>query len=202
MNQTAHPNALIPPHSAKAERSVLGAIMVSRPTANQIMELLDTSDFYFPTHQTVFQAARQLFNNHQPIDVLTIAEELRRTNSLETIGGHQYLADLTTAIADISHTERYAATVRENFQRRQLMETSLQILDLATNLDQTTPSVIDQSQQKILDINTGTREPQHLSEVIEAVFQFLHPTDHPPSGITTGLSDIDRHLLCSNQAHS
>ncbi|MDE0675676.1 MAG: hypothetical protein OXI06_11480 [bacterium] len=92
----------VPPHSREAEESVLGAILLSRDATNKVMEILDTDDFYEPVNGLVFEAARRLFNESQAIDVLTLAEELRRTDSLERIGGHERLADLSQSVPNIA----------------------------------------------------------------------------------------------------
>jgi len=142
----------VPPYSREAEESVLGAILLSRDATNKVMEILDTDDFYEPINGLVFEAARRLYNESRAIDVLTLAEELRRTDSLERIGGHERLADLSQSVPNVAHADRYAAIVEEHSQRRRLIEVSQRVTDLAMNLDRTTETVIDQAERMMLNV--------------------------------------------------
>ena len=85
----------IPPHSMDAERSVLGAMLQDRNALLLANEALSPEDFYSPAHREIFAAMRQLFNQSQPIDLVTVSNELTRTGKLDGIGGLDYLIDLT-----------------------------------------------------------------------------------------------------------
>ena len=148
----------VPPHSREAEESVLGAILLSRDATNRVMEMLEVEDFYEPVHGLMFEAARRLFNESRAIDVLTLAEELRRSDSLERIGGHERLADLSQSVPNISHADRYAAIVAEHSQRRRLIAVSQRVTDLAMNLDTTTEVVVDQAERMMLEVNDDSVE--------------------------------------------
>ena len=187
----------VPPHSREAEESVLGAILLSRDATNKVMEILDTEDFYEPINGLVFEAACRLFNESRAIDVLTLAEELRRTDSLERIGGHERLADLSQSVPNVAHADRYAAIVEEHSQRRRLIEVSQRVTDLAMNLDRTTETVIDQAERMMLEVNDDVVEEglQHVKDLMGSVFDdIVNQGDRLP-GLPTGLTDLDDKLM-------
>ena len=187
----------VPPHSREAEQSVLGAILLSRTATNQVMERLEADDFYEPINGLVFEAARRLFDESRAIDVLTLAEELRRTNSLEKIGGHERLADLSQSVPNISHADRYAGIVAEHAQRRRLIEVSQRVTDLAMNLDRTTDTVIDQAERMMLEVNDESVEDglQPVKNLMQSVFEEIENQGDRLPGLPTGLKDLDGRLM-------
>ncbi len=187
----------VPPHSREAEQSVLGAMLLSRSATYQVMEQLEADDFYEPIHGLVFEAARKLFDESRAIDVLTLAEELRRTDSLEKIGGHEMLADLSQSVPNISHADRYAAIVAEHAQRRRLIEVSQRVTDLAMNLDQSAAAVIDNAERMMLEVNDQSVEEGLLpvKNLMRGVFEDIERQGDQLVGLTTGLKDLDGRLM-------
>ena len=187
----------VPPHSGEAEESVLGAILLSRDATNKVMEVLETEDFYEPINGLVFEAARRLFNESRAIDVLTLAEELRRTDSLERIGGHERLADLSQSVPNVAHADRYAAIVEEHSRRRRLIDVSQRVTDLAMNLDRTTESVVDQAERMMLDVNDDVVDEglQHVKDLMKGVFHTIESQEDRIPGLPTGLTDLDDKLM-------
>ncbi len=187
----------VPPHSREAEESVLGAILLSRDATNRVMEMLEVEDFYEPVHGLMFEAARRLFNESRAIDVLTLAEELRRSDSLERIGGHERLADLSQSVPNISHADRYAAIVAEHSQRRRLIAVSQRVTDLAMNLDTTTEVVVDQAERMMLEVNDDSVEEglQPVKDLMRSVFEGIERQGDRLPGLPTGLTDLDEKLM-------
>ena len=187
----------IPPHSREAEESVLGAILLSRDATNRMMEMLEVEDFYEPVHGLMFEAARRLFNESRAIDVLTLAEELRRSDSLERIGGHERLADLSQSVPNISHADRYAAIVAEHSQRRRLIAVSQRVTDLAMNLDTTTEVVVDQAERMMLEVNDDSVKEglQPVKDLMRSVFEGIERQGDKLPGLPTGLTDLDEKLM-------
>lgn len=176
---------------------MLGAILLSRAATNQVMERLQADDFYEPIHGLVFEAARKLFDDSRAIDVLTLAEELRRTDSLEKIGGHERLADLSQSVPNTSHADRYAAIVAEHAQRRRLIDVSQRVTDLAMNLDKTTETVIDQAERMMLDVNdeSAAEGLQPVKDLMGGVFKDIEGLGDRLPGLSTGLKDLDDKLM-------
>ena len=88
----------VPPHSAEAEESVLGAVLLDSDAANVALEKLQPDDFYRPAHQAIFDSVLTLFNKNEPIDAVTVAEGLRRSDMLDRIGGLAYLTELIDSV--------------------------------------------------------------------------------------------------------
>ncbi len=187
----------VPPHSREAEQSVLGAMLLSRNATYEVMQRLEADDFYEPINGLVFEAARRLFDESRAIDVLTLAEELRRTDSLERIGGHERLADLSQSVPNISHAARYAAIVAEHAQRRRLIEVSQRVTDLAMNLDQSASAVIDNAERMMLEVNDQSSEDglQPVKNLMRGVFEDIERQGDDVVGLTTGLKDLDDRLM-------
>lgn len=87
----------IPPHNEEAERSILGASMLSKDALLDIMDIVKPRDFYSEMHKEIFTAIRDLYSRSTPVDTLTVSEELKKRNSLEMVGGRAYIASLSSA---------------------------------------------------------------------------------------------------------
>ena len=142
-----------PPHSAEAEESVLGAILMSSDAANVALEKLHTEDFYRPAHQNIFQAIEDLFNENQPIDAVTVSEALRRSGALDRVGGVGFLTGLINAVPTTSNIEYYAEIVEEYALRRRLLRVGGDIGTLASAMDQPITEVLDRSEQAVFAVS-------------------------------------------------
>ena len=106
--------ARIPPHNLNAEESLLGALLLSSDTVNSVAEWgVQVEHFYKPAHQHIFAAMRGLLFNAQPVDIVTVADELRRNGLLEEVGGSAALLELQDATPAISNAHRYATIVQD-----------------------------------------------------------------------------------------
>ncbi|MDP3983923.1 MAG: DnaB-like helicase N-terminal domain-containing protein, partial [Acidimicrobiia bacterium] len=142
----------VPPHSREAEESVLGALLLSPHAANEVMDKIVPEDFYVPAHQAIFEAMMVLYNANQPIDAVTVSEELRRRNELEKVGGLGYLAHMVDVVPAASNIEYYADIVEEHGLRRSLIKAGSSITDLAFRTDDEVASVIDRAEQAVLGV--------------------------------------------------
>ena len=103
----------VPPHSAEAEKSVLGAAMLSKDALFDVMEVVKPADFYDENHKEIFQAMIDLNRKNAPVDALTVAEELKKRNSLEMVGGRAYIASLSSMTPTTSNAMEYGRIVAE-----------------------------------------------------------------------------------------
>ena len=115
--------AIAPPHNLDAEQSVLGAILLSDRSlyALVIEEGLRPDDFYRAHHATIYEAMLALYNESEPVDVLTVTDRLRQTGALEDVGGAAAVDELTGLVPAAGHARRYAQIVRENALLRRLL---------------------------------------------------------------------------------
>jgi replicative DNA helicase len=193
------PVGRVPPHSRDAEASVLGAILLSGDAANQVMDKVVGDDFYLPGHQVIFTAMLALYNANQPIDVITVSEELRRSGKLDKVGGAAYLAGLADDVPAASNVEYYAGIVVEHGLRRSLIRAGSVVTDLAFRMDDEVRSVLDRAEQSIL----GVAERREGEGMVPVGPLFQHAIDHiekleaqgsEVTGLATGYRDLDRKL--------
>lgn len=192
-------SARVPPHSAEAEISVLGAMLLSADAVNVALEKLHPEDFYKPAHQQIFEVAQDLFNSSQPIDAVTLSEGLRRTGSLDRIGGIEYLSTLIDAVPSTSNTEYYAGIVEEHSLRRKMMQVGSVIGQIAQKTAEPIDEVVDQAEQQVFAI-AERRVGDGLEEISDYLGAALeeaeerHRSGAEVTGISTGFRDLDRKL--------
>ena len=188
-----------PPHSAEAEESVLGAVLMSAEAANVALEKLHIEDFYRPNHQNVFQAISDLFNANQPIDAVTVSEALRRTGALDRVGGVGFLTGLIDAVPTTSNVEYYASIVEEHALRRRLLRAGGDIGALATAIDEPIAEVLDRSEQAVFAVSE-----RRIGDGLAPIDPLLGPAIERAeelnrqgldvTGTPTGFRDLDRML--------
>lgn len=186
----------IPPQNLEAEQAVLGAILIDENAIFRAADLLIPSDFYFPAHETIFNAILELYQKHQPIDVLSLTNRLKEKEQLKNIGGSAYLADLTSAIATASHVEHYAKIVKDKKALRDVVKASAEITEDVFESARDVDDILDDIEQKILAISQKSL-PQNfvaLKEELETALrriENLHSGGAKLRGITTGFAQLD-----------
>jgi replicative DNA helicase len=188
-----------PPHSAEAEESVLGAVLMSGDAANIALEKLHPEDFYKPANQQIFEAVSDLFDASQPIDAVTVSEALRRNGNLERIGGVTTLTSLLDAVPTASNVEYYASIVEQHALRRRLMRVGGEINGIANSMDQPIEQVLDQAEQAVFGVSErrvgdglALIDPL-LGPAIEKAEE-LNRRGSEITGVPTGFRDLDRKL--------
>ena len=119
----------VPPHSLEAEKSVLGAAMISKEALIDILDALIGEDFYNKAHREIFQSIATLHGKNQPVDSLTVSEELKRRNTLEVVGGRTYVMELTEETPSVYNAKEYAQIISEKAILRRLIDTAASISD-------------------------------------------------------------------------
>ena len=110
------------PYSLEAEQSVLGAILIDKEAIVKVADLLDAEDFYDQRHQRIYEAVLNLYAKNSPIDILTLAEQIKGNGFYDMVGGPMYLTNLTNFVPTAAHVEQYAALVSEKSMRRKLVQ--------------------------------------------------------------------------------
>ncbi len=188
-----------PPHSAEAEESVLGAVLLSSEAANIALEKLHTEDFYIPAHQSIFEAIVSLFDNNQPIDAVTVSESLRKLDALDRSGGPTYLAQLLDAVPTASNIEHYTSIVEEHALRRRLQRVGGDVTQLATRMEDDIAAVLDRAEQSVFAVSE-----RRIGEGLAPIDPLLGPAIEQAeelnrrgssvTGLPTGFRDLDRML--------
>ncbi len=196
---TAGQGSRVPPSSVEAEVSVLGAVLLSSDAANVALEKLHPEDFYKPSHQAIFAAVISLFDANEPIDAVTVAEALRRTDMLERVGGVAYLTDLIDQVPTTSNIEHYSAIVEEHALRRRLMRAGGDVVSIATATETGINDVLDQAEQAVFAV-----AERRVGDGLAPIDPLLGPAieqaeernrlGRDVTGISTGFRDLDRKL--------
>ncbi|MBT8212771.1 MAG: replicative DNA helicase [Acidimicrobiia bacterium] len=189
----------VPPHSVEAEESVLGAVLMSSEAANIALEKLAPEDFYKPAHQLVFEAVRSLFDSNEPIDAVTVNEELRRRSAIDRVGGVNFLTDLLAAVPTTSNVDYYAGIVEEHALRRRLLRAGGEVSELAASVGDEIADVLDMAEQAVFGVSDkrvgdglSPIDPL-LAQAIETAEE-LHDRGEEVTGISSGFRDLDRML--------
>ena len=187
----------IPPHSIEAEQSVLGSIFLDPETVVNVLEYLETSDFYRKNHQIIFDAILQLNNRNEAIDVVTIANELDTKNQLENAGGMEYLAELAVAVPTSANVEYYAKIVEEKSILRNLIRSAIEIVRKGYEEGDELAVMLDSAEQNILQVSERRNRSGfiRISDVVSASLQnieSLAQQSDDVTGVPTGYIALDK----------
>lgn len=186
----------IPPHSIDAEKSVLGSVILDKEALFQILEILKTEDFYSEAHQEIFSAVKELYQKSSPVDILTLAEELKKRKSLEMIGGRGYLATLSTLVPSTANAAEYAKIVSQKAILRKLIGASGGIIEKCYQEKSDPDQVLSSAEQDIFEIaqNRQSRDFQNIKDVLLSnvnKLDELSKIEGNLTGLTTGFIDLD-----------
>lgn len=186
----------IPPHSSEAEESVLGALFLDRDAIISVAEFLDAADFYDQRHKSIYEACLELYEERVPIDVLTVAEKLKKTKKLKEVGGASYLAEITNKVPTAAHAEHYGRIVKESATKRSLMAAASKLIDLSLDESLAADDLLDKAEANVFSL-TQRHLPRGFSPVKDALAESfdrldeLHKQGEGLRGVPTGFSDLD-----------
>ncbi len=189
--------ARIPPHNLDAERAVLGAILLEgRETLPRVIELLRPSDFYTEAHRITYQGMLSLFNRSEPVDVLTLTEELRRSDQLQLVGGPAALALLVEQGSISAYLTSYASIVRDMAVLRELIQTSSQIIAHAFEAKEDVQTLVDDAERRIFSLAERRLEGSALpiGRILGKTFEYierLYERKEHVTGVATGFEKLD-----------
>ena len=133
----------IPPQALDAEMSILGALLIEPEALSRVLEYVDETCFYKKAHEKIFIAATQLFEKNEPIDVITVSNQLQAAGELEAVGGSYYLTQLVNSIPSAANVEYYAKIVLDKSLKRKLINECSKISEQAYNDSDDAVDVID-----------------------------------------------------------
>ena len=152
MTTEAPPRERTLPHNHEAERTVLGAVLVDNQAFNSAAELLTREDFYRDAHRRIFEAMAALAERSQPIDLVTLKDELVRESALEAVGGAAYLAALVDGVPRITNVEHWSRIIKEKAVLRNLIHAGNRIVQSCYEGEDEAAALLDQAEQSIFDI--------------------------------------------------
>jgi replicative DNA helicase len=193
---TATPDRTLP-HSLEAERSVLGAILIDNEAFNVAASVIDARAFFRDAHRRIFDRMVSLAERSQPIDLVTLKEELERAGELDEVGGPAYIASLIDGVPRATNVEYYARIVKEKSTLRSLIYSANKILANAYEADQEADLILDEAESAIFAvaddrIKTGFIAMRDLVKDSFPKIEQLFEHKSFITGISTGFTEIDR----------
>ena len=183
----------IPPHSIEAEKSVLGAALLSKDALLDVVEIVKAGDFYDSNHREIFE---DLYRRSAPVDALTVSEELKKRNSLEMVGGRAYIASLSSGTPTTSNATEYAKIVVESAAIRRLISTADDIVTKGYESSMDAGQMLDYAERGIFEISQSRQKGQyaHIKDVLLENIEIIDRAsqmDGGLTGITTGFKYLD-----------
>jgi replicative DNA helicase len=145
----------LPPQALDLEEAVIGAMMIDKKGVDEVIDLLQPDAFYKLAHQYIFESILNLFQNSQPIDLLTVSADLRKNGKLESVGGDYYLVQLTQKVASSAHIEFHARIILQKFIQRSLIRISNEIIESSYKESTDVFDLLDEAESKLYDVAQG-----------------------------------------------
>ncbi|MBQ9029179.1 replicative DNA helicase [Candidatus Saccharibacteria bacterium] len=199
MEETRSSAGRIPPQDIEAEKSLLGAILISDGAFPEVLERIKAKDFYENRHQAIFTAMTALYNTHRPIDIQTLTSELRSEKQLKSVGGAPYLAELTNFVPTASHAVAYADLIANAATRRRLIKAGSDIVAEAYNESGQIGEILGKAEKDLFEVSDRTIKSDYvaISDVLVQTFERieeLHRNKGALRGLKTGFIDLDKKL--------
>ena len=189
----------IPPHSDDAEKSVLGACMLSKDALLDVTDVVRAGDFYSSMHREIFTAITELQQKGNPVDTLTVCEELTRRGALELAGGASYVASLASAVPSTANAKEYGKMVAERAVLRSLIKASDDVIAKCYAGDAETDAILDFAENGIFGISQGRQynEISPISDILDSYMDTLDEISRNGGAIVgtpSGFADLDKVL--------
>ncbi len=193
----ASPAALVPPQNLEAEESVLGAMMLSPGAIGAVSEVLDASDFYRESHAKIYRAALALYAKGEPVDAITLVDELEERSELEDVGGKPRVHELAALVPASHNAGHYARIVRDMATLRGLIRAGSQVAQLGWERPGESAELVDRAEQIVFELSQArvTSEFSHIEQLLKEGFEritALYEAGADVTGIPSGFRDLDR----------
>ena len=187
----------VPPQNLEAEESVLGAMMISGNAIAAVTEILDASDFYRESHAKIYRAALQLYGKNEPVDAITLTNELEQRGELDEIGGRVRLHELARLVPATANARHYAEIVRETATLRGLILAGGQIAQLGWDREGEPTELVARAEQLVFELGERRAEGELVlfKDALLEAFQTinkLYESGAEVTGLASGFKDLDR----------
>lgn len=189
----------IPPHSVESEQSILGSILLDKDAIITVAEIIRPEDFYKEAHKVIYESMIALNNKSEPIDIITLTEQLKSSGHLNDVGGISYLTSLSTVVPTTSNVKFYTDIVKEKSVLRKLIKASNDIIQLGYEKSTKIEDVLEQAEKKIFDISQEKTSDdfkpinQVLMDTYDMIEQ-LYTNKSDVTGVTTGFRDLNKKI--------
>lgn len=187
----------VPPQDVVAEKSLLGAIMINDAVLPEILTILRPRDFYEKRHEIIFDAMSHLYDQHKPVDLLTLTAELKAKKMLKDIGGAPYLTELSNFVPAASHAKAYADIIEKASVRRRLIKAGTEIANKAYEDDANVDDLVGAAEKDLFEVSDKIIKSDYvaMNELLVDAFdriEELHKNKGALRGLKTGFRDLDK----------
>jgi replicative DNA helicase len=189
----------MPPHNLEAEQSLLGSLLIDKEAMIKVADIVHAEDFYRDAHRAIFDAMIDLYERHEPVDILTLGNRLEEKGLLQRVGGRAYLVELSNMVATSAHIVQYAQIVQKKSTLRRLIDAAGSITRLGYDEGEEIELTLDEAERTLFGVsqkflkNTFVAIRSVLSEAFERIDE-LHRERGKLRGIPTGLTELDNLL--------
>lgn len=186
----------IPPHDIEAEQAVIGSMLTDKEAVITALEILKPEDFYREDNRLIYTAIVNLYNRAEPIDIITLKDELSSINKLDAVGGLEYIAQLPDKVPTTANALRYVKIVEEKSILRSLIKTANEIIQLGYDPTQEVEQIMDGAERKIFEVMQRKNQKGYYSIkdiLVESFTQLekLYNQKQHITGVPTGFADLD-----------
>ena len=186
----------VPPQAVEVEKAVLGAMLIEREAIPQAIEVLPPEAFYSDKHQKIYMAALSLFERDNPVDLITLTEELKRRDQLDDVGGAYYLTDLTSEVASAANVEYHARIIAEKSLLRKMIETMTSVVGKAYDTGTDAFELLDEAESNIFQISDSQlrKSAAPIGGIVKDTLERLeeiHEQDSNITGVPSGFPRLD-----------
>jgi replicative DNA helicase len=187
----------MPPQAVELEEAVLGALMLEKDALTNVIDILKPQSFYKDSHSRIFHAIEQLFTRSEPVDILTVTQELKKTGELDIVGGAYYITQLTNRVASAANAEFHARIVAQKFIQRELIRISTKTINDAYEDGSDVFDLLDNAEKNLFSIVEGNIKKNYdkMSTLIRKAIDQIEITKNNKgnfSGVPSGLTALDR----------
>src|SRR5207253_3001671 len=191
------PSAPVPPQNLEAEESVLGAMMISPGAIGAVSEILDAGDFYRESHAKIYRAALALYAKGEPVDAITLVDELEERGELEDVGGRVRMHELAALVPATANAAHYARIVHEMATLRGLIAAGQKIAQLGWERPDETQILVDRADLVVFELSQSrvSTEFSHIEELLKESLERITALYEPGAdvtGVPSGFRDLDR----------
>lgn len=194
---TAMEAGKLPPQAPELEQAVLGALMLERNAVNEAIDILQPESFYVEAHRKIFDSILGLFRNDQPIDILTVTEELKKRGELDVVGGPFYISQLTNKVASSANVQYHARIISQKHILRELIRISSDTMRDAYEDSADVFDLLDKTEQDLFTVTSGNlkRNYEPMSDLIQGAIEQIENAKTKTggvSGVPTGFVQLDK----------
>ena len=185
------------PHNLEAEQALIGSILINNDVIDEVASLVNPSKFFDPAHKKIFEAMIHLMNNSDPIDTVSVSDELKKGKNLKSVGGIYYLTGLVDKVPTSARVETYAEIVKEKGMLRDLITTSHAISKKALDAGDSVGSILDEAEQSIFSLTEqkDSKIYQHIEPILSSTVKRIENMAANPGsiiGVPSGIIDLDK----------